>query len=92
MIVEAARKFTSLAIPSQDQLVFGTSLHPLACGLGLTIGAGLAAEKLHLSRKEQQWLTRIESGLDELPAEEAAFIAALEQQYGSSYDKASYGL
>jgi hypothetical protein len=53
---------------------------------------GLAQEKLHLSRKEQQWLTRIESGLDELPAEEAALIAALEEQYGSLYDKASYGL
>jgi methanol--5-hydroxybenzimidazolylcobamide Co-methyltransferase len=53
---------------------------------------GHAAEKLHLSRKEQQWLTRIESGLDELPAEEAALIAALEEQYGSLYDKASYGL
>jgi hypothetical protein len=25
---------------------------------------GVAQEKLHLSRKEQQWLTRIESGLD----------------------------
>jgi hypothetical protein len=47
MIVEAARKFTSLAIPSQDQL---------------------------------------------LPAEESALIAALEEQYGSLYDKASYGL
>ena len=40
MIVEAARKFTSLAIPSQNQLVFGTCPHPLACGLGLTLGAG----------------------------------------------------
>jgi len=53
---------------------------------------GIAAGKLHLSRKEQQWLTRIESGLDELPAEEAALIAALEETYGSLYDKASYGL
>ena len=53
---------------------------------------GLVVGKLQLSRKEQQWLTRIESGLDELPAEEAALIAALEDQYGSLYDKASYGL
>jgi hypothetical protein len=53
---------------------------------------GVATEKLLLSRKEQQWLTRIESGLDELPGEEAALIAALEDQYGSFYDKASYGL
>jgi methanol--5-hydroxybenzimidazolylcobamide Co-methyltransferase len=56
------------------------------------LNEGVAQEKLHLSRKEQQWLTRIESGLDELPAEEAALIAALEQQYGSLYDKASYGM
>jgi hypothetical protein len=53
---------------------------------------GAAAEKLHLSRKEQQWLQRIESALYELPAEESVLIAALEEQYGSLYDKASYGL
>jgi len=40
MIVEAARKFTSLAIAGQDRLLFGTCAHPLACGQGLTIGAG----------------------------------------------------
>jgi methanol--5-hydroxybenzimidazolylcobamide Co-methyltransferase len=53
---------------------------------------GAAAEKLHLSRKEQQWLQRIESALYELPAEESVLLAALEEQYGSLYDKASYGL
>ncbi len=53
---------------------------------------GIAAEKLRLSRKEQQWLGRIESALNELPDEEAALIGALEEQYGSLYDKASYGL
>jgi len=53
---------------------------------------GAAAGKLHLAQKEQQWLTRIESGLDELPAEESALAAALEEQYGGLYDKASYGL
>lgn len=53
---------------------------------------GLAAEKLSLSRRELQWLTRIESALDEVPVEEAALIATLENQYGSLYDKASYGL
>lgn len=40
MIVETARRFTSLAIPEESGLVYGTSPHPLACGLGLTIGAG----------------------------------------------------
>jgi hypothetical protein len=34
----------------------------------------------------------IGSALDELPAEEAELIAALEEQYGSLYHKASYGL
>jgi methanol---5-hydroxybenzimidazolylcobamide Co-methyltransferase len=53
---------------------------------------GLDAEKLHLSRKEQQWLARIASSLDELPADEFALLAALEEQYGGMYDKASYGL
>ena len=56
------------------------------------LNEGIVAGKLHLSRKEQQWLARIESGLEELPAEEAALISALEGRYGSLYDKASYGL
>jgi methanol--5-hydroxybenzimidazolylcobamide Co-methyltransferase len=53
---------------------------------------GVVAGKLRLSRKEQQWLERIEASLDELPAEESALIAVLEEQYGGLYDKASYGL
>jgi methanol--5-hydroxybenzimidazolylcobamide Co-methyltransferase len=53
---------------------------------------GVAAQKFHLSRKEHQWLDRIASALDELPAEEASLIATLEEQYGGLYDKASYGL
>ena len=35
---------------------------------------GIAAEKLHLSRKEQQWLGRIEAALDELPDDEAVLV------------------
>lgn len=53
---------------------------------------GVSEGKLSLSRKEQQWLTRIESALNELPADEFALISALEEQYCSLYDKASYGL
>lgn len=34
------REYSTLAIPSQDQLLYGVSPHPLTCGLGLTIGAG----------------------------------------------------
>ena len=53
---------------------------------------GLDAQKLRLSRKELQWLDRMEASLDELPGDEASLIAALEEQYGSLYDKPSYGL
>jgi hypothetical protein len=53
---------------------------------------GLAAQKLRLSRKELQWLDRMEASLDELPGDEASLIAALEEQYGALYDKPSYGL
>lgn len=56
------------------------------------IKSGAAEQKLRLSRKEQQWLSRIESALDELPAEETSLLACLEEQYGSLYDKPSYGL
>jgi len=53
---------------------------------------GVARGKLHLSRKEQQWLTRIDEALDALPKDEAALMRDLESHYGSLYDKASYGL
>jgi len=53
---------------------------------------GVEAEKLHLSRKEQQWFARIEASLDELPAEEAVLVDSLEEQYGGLYDKPSYGM
>jgi methanol--5-hydroxybenzimidazolylcobamide Co-methyltransferase len=67
-----------------------------------TIAAGRAAvqllkdgansEKLRISPKEQQWLTRIDAALDDFPMEEEVLRRDLEDQYGSLYDKASYGL
>lgn len=53
---------------------------------------GVAKQKLHISRKEQQWLTRIDEALDAFPVEEEVLIRDLEAQYGSLYDRASYGL
>lgn len=53
---------------------------------------GIAQERLKLSRKEQQWLTRIDDALDAFPRDEAALMRDLEAQYGSLYDRASYGL
>ncbi|MGB8258764.1 MAG: methyltransferase MtaB domain-containing protein [Terracidiphilus sp.] len=53
---------------------------------------GLAQERLHLSRKEQQWLVRIDEALCALPEDENALIDEMEAQYGSLYDKASYAL
>ena len=53
---------------------------------------GLAQDQLHLSRKEQQWLTRIDEGLCALPQNESALIDEMEAQYGSLYDKASYDM
>jgi hypothetical protein len=53
---------------------------------------GLAAGKLRLSRKEQQWLGRIEEALASLSADEAAMVRAVDAQYGNLYDKAGYGL
>ncbi len=48
-IAEAARKFTTLAIPNQDQLLFGVSPFPLECGLGLTIGAGMVFPEVNFT-------------------------------------------
>ena len=52
---------------------------------------GIAQNKLHLSRKEQQWLRRIDDALTSFPPEETTLVADMEAQYGSLYDKASYG-
>ncbi len=53
---------------------------------------GIEADKLHLSRKEQQWFGRIEAAFDELPPDEGTLVESLEEQYGGFYDKANYGL
>lgn len=53
---------------------------------------GLAQQKMRLSRKETEWLERIEHALDALPEEEAALIAQTEAKYGPLYDQTSYGL
>jgi methanol--5-hydroxybenzimidazolylcobamide Co-methyltransferase len=53
---------------------------------------GIACGRLHISRKEQQWLTRIEDALNDLPRDEGTLMQDLEAQYGNLYDKGSYGL
>ena len=53
---------------------------------------GVDRNQLHISRKEHLWLSRIDEALDTFPVDEAALIADMEGQYGSLYDKASYGL
>jgi methanol--5-hydroxybenzimidazolylcobamide Co-methyltransferase len=53
---------------------------------------GIAQDKLHLSRKEHQWLARIDDSLDTLPEDGETLMHDLEAQYGSLYDKRSYGL
>ena len=52
---------------------------------------GISEKRLTLSRKEQQWLTRIEDGLDGSPEREETLTQDMEVQYGSLYDRASYG-
>jgi methanol--5-hydroxybenzimidazolylcobamide Co-methyltransferase len=53
---------------------------------------GAADGKLCLTLKEQQWLTRIEEALNDLPKEEATLVREMQTPYGALYDKASYGL
>ena len=53
---------------------------------------GVAEHGLVLSRKEQQWFTRIDEALQNLPEDEETLLRNLEPQYGSLYAKASYGL
>jgi len=54
--------------------------------------SGIDRDLLHISRKEQLWLSRIDEALTTFPVEETTLIGDMEAQYGSLYDKASYGL
>ncbi len=49
MMANIVHTYTTLAISSQEQLLYGTCLHPLACGLGLTIGAGLVYPEVNFT-------------------------------------------
>ena len=53
---------------------------------------GIDRELLHISRKEQQWLTRIDDALSTMPEDEETLQHDLEAQYGSLYDKPGYGM
>jgi methanol---5-hydroxybenzimidazolylcobamide Co-methyltransferase len=52
---------------------------------------GFGAEKLNLSRKEQQWLDRIENEISGLPADENELRSEMLEQHGDLFDSASYG-
>lgn len=56
------------------------------------LNEGIHHGKLRLSKKEQQWLARIDQSLNDLPGDEDSLIDAMDEQYGSLYDKSSYGL
>jgi methanol---5-hydroxybenzimidazolylcobamide Co-methyltransferase len=53
---------------------------------------GLTAGHLQLSHKELQWLTRIETGLKEMPEEEAVLLREMTGEHGALFAPASYGL
>jgi methanol--5-hydroxybenzimidazolylcobamide Co-methyltransferase len=53
---------------------------------------GMARNGLVISKKELQWLDRIESVLDSLPDTAGALQGEMTEQYGSLYDPATYGL
>lgn len=56
------------------------------------IRAGTGSGRLRLSRKELEWLDRIAAELDRLPDSEDRFLAEMSDQYGTLFDRASYGL
>jgi methanol--5-hydroxybenzimidazolylcobamide Co-methyltransferase len=45
----AMLKYSTLAIPDPDDLLYGVSPHPLAFGLGLTIGAGQVFQEVNFT-------------------------------------------
>lgn len=52
----------------------------------------IMAMRIRLSRKETQWLNRIGETFEALPEDEGAMVEAMEVQYGSLYDRTSYGM
>ena len=85
---EATIKIAS-AIVNADTPIIGPSPPGAATDI---LNDGIHAGKLRLSRKEQQWLTRIDEALNEFPADEESLIDSMDEQYGTFYDKSSYGL
>jgi len=83
--IRIARAIVAESTPYRQTLAAGRAALAI-------LNDGVAANQLHLSRKELQWLSRIEDALEALPEDEAEFVAAMESQYGSLYDPASYGL
>lgn len=53
---------------------------------------GLSDKRLHLSKKERQWLDRIEREFDALPLDEWALLDEMRVTYRSLFDERSYGL
>jgi methanol--5-hydroxybenzimidazolylcobamide Co-methyltransferase len=53
---------------------------------------GVDRGQMHISRKEQQWLTRIDDALGAFPESEETLLSDIDAQYGSFYAKASYGM
>ncbi len=51
---------------------------------------GIAAGRLSLSKKEDQWLRRIEHELASLPCDEDAFVASIQPNYEGVYSPSSY--
>jgi len=49
MMKQKVRKYSTLAIPDSEGLLYGVSPNPLACGLGLTIGAGMVFPEVNFT-------------------------------------------
>jgi hypothetical protein len=53
---------------------------------------GLSGERLHLNKKEFQWLDRIEPEFDALPADEWTLLEEMRETYSGLFDVRGYGL
>jgi methanol---5-hydroxybenzimidazolylcobamide Co-methyltransferase len=53
---------------------------------------GIAAARMKLSKKEEQWLARMDAALCALPADEGELLAEMKETYGELFLPASYGL
>ena len=73
MTCRATRTFSTLAVSSAEQLLYGVSPHPRHCGLSMTIGGGLVYPEVNFTLPpmniDQQTWTEVLAHYEQMASE-----------------------